>query len=289
MFCRANKTFWTQCGLSKSKPVEVEQMIDRFNHKIVVITGGGKGIGRACAERFVSEGARVAVLDISLADAQATSTAIGDANCLAVYCNVADHESVHDSIRQVLDHWGRVDVLVANAGVYRGAPLTEDHLKDWQLVMDVDLTGAYLSCHAVAPVMMAQNSGSIVVMSSMAGKTSWSGTAAYSAAKTGGIGLVRSVAQELGPYNVNCNAVCLGHADTEMMRAVDARVCAENGWNPGSYMHELAESNPMWKKPPPWWHFWLQTKRATSTARRSKSMAEGSCPDGIYRLPRLLV
>ncbi len=217
----------------------------RFSDKVVVITGGGKGIGRACAERFVGEGARVAVLDISLADAQATSTAIGEANCKAVYCNVADHNSIHSAFQQVIDRWGRVDVLVANAGVYRGGPLADDQLKDWQLVMDVDLTGTYLSCHAAAPVMMAQNSGSIVVMSSMAGKTSWPGTAAYSAAKTGGIGLVRSVAQELGPFNVNCNAVCLGHADTEMMRAVDARVCAERGLAPGTYLKELADSNPM--------------------------------------------
>ena len=219
--------------------------MQRFVDKVVVITGGGKGIGKACVERFASEGARVAVLDISMADAQSVSDSAGEAESMAVFCNVADHECVHDSIQQVIQRWGRVDVLVANAGVYRGAPLTDDHLKEWQLVLDVDLTGTYLSCHAVAPVMMAQNSGSIVVMSSMAGKTSWSGTASYSAAKTGGIGLVRSVAQELGPYNVNCNAVCLGHADTEMMRAVDARVCAEKGWEPGSYMHELADSNPM--------------------------------------------
>jgi 3-oxoacyl-[acyl-carrier protein] reductase len=240
----------------------MRQTMERFVNKVVVITGGGKGIGRACAERFAREGAQVAVLDINLEDAQATSTMIdretsidllaregersgGKSDSMAVYCNVADHECVHDSIQQVFDRWGRVDVLVANAGVYRGAPLAEDHFMDWQLVLDIDLTGTYLSCHAVAPVMMAQKSGSIVVMSSMAGKTSWSGTAAYSAAKTGGIGLVRSVAQELGPYNVNCNAVCLGHADTEMMRAVDARVCAENGWAPGNYLRQLADSNPM--------------------------------------------
>ena len=136
-------------------------------------------------------------------------------------------------------------MLVANAGVYRGGPLTEDLIKDWQLVMDIDLTGTFLSCHAVAPYMIAQNAGSIVVMSSMAGKTSWPGTAAYSAAKTGGIGLVRSVAMELGPYNVNCNAVCLGHADTEMLQQVDKRVCEENGWEAGTYLAELRQSNPM--------------------------------------------
>lgn len=217
----------------------------RFENKVVVVTGGGNGIGRACVERFAAEGAQVAILDIQLEAAQAVGQTIAGDKSMAVFCNVADHECVHDSMQQVLDRWGRIDVLVANAGVYRGAPLTDDHLKDWQLVLDIDLTGTYLSCHAVATVMMAQKSGSIVVMSSMAGKTSWSGTAAYSAAKTGGIGLVRSIAQELGPYNVNCNAVCLGHADTEMMRAVDARVCEQHGWEPGTYLRELAETNPM--------------------------------------------
>ena len=219
--------------------------MNRFKDRVVVITGGGKGIGKACAERFAQEGANVAILDINLPDAQGTQEAIGSQNCMAVFCNVADHASVHDSVRQVLDRWGRIDVLVANAGIYRGFPLAEDHLKDWQLVIDVDLTGTYLSCHAVAPAMMAQKSGSIVVMSSIAGKTSWPDSAAYSAAKTGSIGLVRSIAQELGPYNVNCNAVCLGHADTEMLRAVDERICRENGWAPGTYLLELIESNPM--------------------------------------------
>lgn len=219
--------------------------MERFKDKVVVITGGGKGIGKACADRFASEGARVALLDIILADAEAASQSIGTDRSMAVFCNIADHQCMHDSIQQVMDKWGRVDVLVANAGIYRGFPLAEDHLKDWQLVMDVDLTGTYLSCHAVAPIMMAQKSGSIVVMSSIAGKTSWPDSAAYSAAKTGNIGMVRSVAQELGPYNVNCNAVCLGHADTEMLRSVDARICQENGWEPGTYLKELTDSNPM--------------------------------------------
>lgn len=216
--------------------------MQRFENKVVVITGGGRGLGRACAERFAAEGARVAVLDIDLAQAQETASALDG---MAVQCNVAEHGSVHAAIEAVLNAWGRLDVLVANAGIYRGGPLTDDGLADWQLVIDVDLTGTYLCCHAVAAQLMAQGGGSIVVMSSMAGKTSWPNTAAYSAAKTGAIGLVRSVAMELGPHNVNCNAVCLGHADTEMMRAVDRQVCADNGWEPGTYLKELAATNPM--------------------------------------------
>jgi len=214
----------------------------RFENKTVVITGGAKGIGKACAERFAAEGARVAVLDIDAAAAQETAEAIGG---MALGCDVADRESVQAAIQAVLQTWGRVDILFANAGVYRGGPLTELTLEDWQLVLDVNLTGVMLCCQAVAPAMMAQRAGRIVIMSSMAGKTSWPETAAYSASKSGAIGLMRSVAQELAPYNVNCNAVCLGHADTEMLRAVDRRVCAENGWEPGTFLKNLAENNPM--------------------------------------------
>ena len=217
--------------------------MQRFQDKVIVITGGARGIGKACAERFAAEGGRVAVLDIDEAAAKATAEALDSG--LAIQCDVTDRDSVQNAIEAVLEGWGRVDVLVANAGVYRGAPLPEVSLEDWRLVMAVNLTGVMLSCQAVAPTLMQQEGGSIVIMSSMGAKTSWPATAAYSASKSGELGLMRSVAQELGPHNVNCNAVCLGHADTEMMRAVDARICEENGWAPGTYLHQLAEKNPM--------------------------------------------
>ncbi len=216
--------------------------MQRFEDKVIIITGGARGIGKACAERFAAEGGRVAVLDIDETAAMTTAEAIAG---LAVQCDVTDRDSVQGAIEAVLAAWGRIDVLVANAGVYRAAPLPEVSLKDWRLVLAVNLTGVMLSCQAVAPTMMQQASGSIVIMSSMGGKTSWPATAAYSASKSGELGLMRSVAQELGPHNVNCNAVCLGHADTEMMRAVDARICEENGWAPGTYLQQLAEKNPM--------------------------------------------
>jgi NAD(P)-dependent dehydrogenase (short-subunit alcohol dehydrogenase family) len=214
----------------------------RFEGKTVAITGGAQGIGRACAERFAGEGGRVAVLDIDLAASRATAEPLGG---LALECDVTVAASVRAGVQAVLDAWGRLDVLVASAGVYRGAPLVDLTLDDWRLVLEVDLTGVMLACQAVAPCMMAQKAGSIVVIASMAGKTSWPATAAYSAAKSGAIGVVRSVAQELASYNVNCNAVCLGHADTELMRGVDRRVCAEEGWAPGTFLKNLAEGNPM--------------------------------------------
>jgi NAD(P)-dependent dehydrogenase (short-subunit alcohol dehydrogenase family) len=214
----------------------------RFEGRVVIVTGGARGIGKACVERFAAEGARVAVLDLDQQAAQELAQTCGG---IGIYCNVADHASVHEAFNQVVEQWGRIDALVANAGVYRSAPLDSDFLADWQLVIDVDLTGTMLCCHAVAPVMKDQQAGSIVIMSSMAGKTSWAETAAYSSAKTGVLGLARSVAMELGPFNINCNAICLGHADTEMMRAVDESVCHNNGWEQGTYLRQLADSNPM--------------------------------------------
>lgn len=216
--------------------------MQRFAEKVVIITGGARGIGLACAERFAAEGARVAVLDIDLAAAQ---TAAQTLSGLGIRCDVADEASVETAVAGVLAAWGRIDVLVANAGIYRAAPLAELTLEDWQRVLAIDLTGVMLCCRAVAPILTQQGGGSIVIQSSMAGKTSWPATAAYSAAKSGALGLMRSVAQELGPHNINCNAVCLGHADTEMMRAVDARVCAEQGWEPGTFLRNLAAQNPM--------------------------------------------
>jgi NAD(P)-dependent dehydrogenase (short-subunit alcohol dehydrogenase family) len=216
--------------------------MERFKEKVVIVTGGAEGIGKASVYRFAQEGARVAILDINEA---AAKNLAAEVDGIGLLCDVSDPESVKSAVDKVLEKWARIDVLFANAGVYRSAPLVDLKLEDWQLVLNVNLTGVMLACQAVAPTMIEQNAGSIVVMSSMGGKTSWPASAAYSATKTGEIGIVRSVAQELGPYNINCNAVCLGHADTFMMREVDRVICEEQGLAPGSFLAELAQENPM--------------------------------------------
>ena len=214
----------------------------RYKGKVVMITGGARGVGASCAQRFAKEGAKVAILDIDLDQAQVLAEDLGG---VGFYCNVADQHSVDTAVQNVVSTLGRLDVLVANAGVYKSWPLSENRIEDWQRLVDINLTGTYLSCQAVAQQMISQQSGSIVVMSSMAAKTSWPNSAAYSATKTGAIGLVRSVAMELGPDNINCNAVCLGHADTEMLHQVDRSICEEYGWSRGTFIQQLIESNPM--------------------------------------------
>jgi NAD(P)-dependent dehydrogenase (short-subunit alcohol dehydrogenase family) len=214
----------------------------RFEGKVVVITGGAGGIGKACAERFAQEGACVAVLDIDESAAKATAAEIDG---MALQCDVSNPDSVQTAFQAVIEAWGRVDVLCANAGVYRGGPLAEVSLSDWQLALDVNLTGAMLCCQAVAPAMMKQESGSIIIMSSMAGKTSWPATAAYSASKTGVIGLMRSVAQELAPYNINCNAVCPGNVLTDMLMGVARTITEGEEMTTEEWVASRAQDNPM--------------------------------------------
>lgn len=199
-----------------------EILARRFLGQVVVITGAARGIGRACAERFAREGANVVCLDLLVEENQAAAdgcAALG-VEALALVCDVTDPGSVQANIQTTMDCWGRIDTLITSAGIYSDSPLAEVSLKQWQRLIDINLTGVFLCNQAVAPTMMAQGSGSIINISSMAGKTSWPATAEYSASKTGVIGLTRSVAMELAEYGATANAVCPGNTLTEMVRNV---------------------------------------------------------------------
>jgi NAD(P)-dependent dehydrogenase (short-subunit alcohol dehydrogenase family) len=125
-----------------------------------------------------------------------------------------------------MERWGRVDVLVACAGIYVGGPLPEIPLDRWRDIVDVNLTGVLISSRLVAPIMIEQRRGAIVNVASMAAKTSWPYTAEYSATKTGVIGITRSAAMELGPHGITVNAVCPGNTLTAMVRKVADEVGA---------------------------------------------------------------
>ena len=221
--------------------------MQRFVEQVAVVTGAASGIGQACAIRFAQEGAHVASLDVVEQANQAAADECRElgVEAIALHCDVADPDSVKSAVQTAIDRWGRLDVLVAAAGIYSGAPLSEVSVGQWQRLIDINLTGVFLCNQAVAPIMIEQRSGSIVNIASMAGKTSWPGSAEYSASKSGVIGLTRSVAMELAPYGATANAVCPGNTLTEMVKNVAAQVGSREGLTAEEWLEMRANDCPM--------------------------------------------
>ncbi|GIE36340.1 3-oxoacyl-ACP reductase [Actinoplanes italicus] len=189
------------------------------------MTGAARGIGAATAIQFAREGAAVAVLDL---DEQACSETVdrikaSGGTAIAFGCDVADEAQVDAVINKVAGELGGVDVLVNNAGVLRDNLLHKMSVLDWDIVMNVHLRGAFLCSRAAQRHMVAKRSGKIVNTSSVSALGN-RGQANYSAAKAGIQGLTRTLAMELGPFNININAVAPGFIVTEMTDATAARV-----------------------------------------------------------------
>jgi NAD(P)-dependent dehydrogenase (short-subunit alcohol dehydrogenase family) len=229
--------------------------MQRFLGRVAVVTGGAKGIGGACAERFAQEGAKVACLDVldDVNQKHADELRALGVEAIALHCDVADPESVKGAISNVLSRWNRIDVLVAAAGIFTGAPLAEVSINQWRRLIDIDLTGVFLCNQAVAPVMMKQKSGSIINISSMAGKTSWDCSAEYSSAKSGVIGLTRAVAMDMAPYGVTVNAICPGNTMTDMVKHdVAPAVGGRLGMTPEEWIRLRAGDAPLKRIAEPW-------------------------------------
>ncbi len=228
--------------------------MERFKDKVVMITGAANGIGKASALRFAEEGARVACLDLALdlnqEVAEECRKLAGES--LALKCNVTDPENLQQVVKEILDKWGRIDILVASAGIYTGSPLKEVPLEQWQRTIDINLTGVFLSNQAVAPLLMEQGSGSIINVSSMAGKTSFPASAEYSASKSGVIGLTRSVAMEMASSGPTANAICPGNTLTDMVRNVAAKVGPMDGLTAEEWLDMRAHDCPMKRLAEPW-------------------------------------
>ena len=215
----------------------------RFTEQVVVITGSATGIGAATARRFAAEGANVACLDINEADNDATAAAVRaeGVEAMALRCDVRSADDQQAAFDRVMEAWGRIDVLVACAGVYVGGPLPEIPLDRWEDIVAVNLTGVLISNSLAAPVMTAQGRGSIINIASMAAKTSWPFSAEYSGTKTGVVGITRSAAMELGPHGITVNAVCAGNTLTDMVRQVAAEVGATVGMTAEEWLDMRAD------------------------------------------------
>ncbi|GGH29855.1 NAD(P)-dependent dehydrogenase, short-chain alcohol dehydrogenase family [Cribrihabitans marinus] len=191
----------------------------------VLITAGASGIGRAMAEAFAATGARIWVADV---DEAALSACPGDWR--ATRADVSDAGSVAALFGAVGADWAGIDVLCANAGTPGPTARVEDvDLQEWRRCLAVNLDGAFLSAAQAAPMMKAQGAGVILMTSSTAGLYGYPNRAPYAAAKWGVIGLAKTLAMELGPYGVRCNALCPGAVEGPRMEGVLAREAEAKG------------------------------------------------------------
>ena len=194
-----------------------------FDGKVALITGGTRGIGRACAAYFAGRGAQVAICGRSLETATAAANELGHGT-RAFQADMADPDAPAALIASVEDAFGPVAILVNNAGLARDTLLMRMKDDDWAQVIDTDLTGVFRCCRAVVRGMMKQRWGRIINISSVTGIVGQAGQANYAAAKAGLLGLTRSLARELGSRNITVNAVAPGLIETDMTAVIQGEM-----------------------------------------------------------------
>ena len=195
--------------------------------KVALVTGAGRGIGKAIAVHYAEQGADVAITDLVVNEAVEQTVkeieALG-VKCKAYASNAANFDETHEVVKQVVEDFGRIDVLVNNAGITKDGLMMRMSEAQWDAVINVNLKSAFNFIHAVTPVMAKQRSGSIINMSSVVGVSGNAGQCNYSASKAGMIGLAKSIAKEMGPRGIRANCIAPGFIITEMTNQLSQEV-----------------------------------------------------------------
>lgn len=202
-----------------------------MSEQVALITGGSRGIGKACAKELAKTGFDIAVIyagNEAAANETVSELKAMNVEAEAYKCDVSDAESVNECVAKVMEKFGRIDVLVNNAGITRDNLMLRMNHDDWNAVINTNLTGAFNMTKPIVKIMMKQRSGSIVNMSSIVGVMGNAGQANYSAAKAGLIGFTKSLAKELGSRNIRVNAIAPGFIKTDMTKGLDIDSFAEH-------------------------------------------------------------
>ena len=195
--------------------------------KVALVTGAGRGIGKAIALRFAQEGANVAFTDLAVNEAVEETVKEIEAmgvKAKAYASNAANFDETHEVVKQIVEDFGRIDVLVNNAGITKDGLMMRMSEAQWDAVINVNLKSAFNFIHAVTPIMAKQRSGSIINMSSVVGVSGNAGQCNYSASKAGMIGLAKSIAKEMGPRGIRANCIAPGFIITDMTNQLSQEV-----------------------------------------------------------------
>jgi 3-oxoacyl-[acyl-carrier protein] reductase len=192
--------------------------MESLQGKIALVTGAGRGIGKAISMELANAGVSVAVLARTESEVRETAEKIDKLHgaALPLTADVTNPEQIQQCVENIIQRWGKLDILINNAGFARFKPFTELSLEEWKQTIEVNLTGTFIVTKAVLPYMIARNSGSIINISSNSGLRPIPKQSAYCAAKHGVIGLTKTLAMELKPYGIRVHAICPGGVITRL-------------------------------------------------------------------------